>query len=298
MIVQLLLIALGFALLIKGADWLVDGASTIAKSLGVSDIIIGLTIVSFGTSAPEIVVNAIASINHNHDMVLGNVIGSCNINLLVVLGISGLISPLLIQKQTGKKEIPILLGITLVMYIIFKSFLSVNGVPGLTRVEAFISLFLFGGFLFYIFKQIKSDKEELELIAGPTDDKKWKQILLIVVGITGLTLGGNLVESNAVKIAEHFGVSQRVIGLTIVALGTSLPEMATSVVAAIKKNNDIAVGNIIGSNIFNLLSDYGHKRIFIHPIEYSNIFDADLLLLIGGTAFMNARCVHRQKIPA
>lgn len=282
MTIAILLIALGFVLLIKGADWMVAGSSALAKKNNISNLAIGLTIVAFGTSAPELVVNSFASFQGHSDIVFGNVIGSNNFNLFVILGIVGLISPLVVQSSTVWKEIPLSLFAVIILYVLGNHFFY-QETSTLTRMDALLLFVMFGLFLFYVYKQLKTDTVEPEIVSLPISTLKiWT---LIIAGLAGLVLGGKLVVDNAVQVATAMGVSEKIIGLTIVAAGTSLPELVTSVVAALRKNNDIAIGNIIGSNIFNIFLILSVSA-FIRPIEYKPLFNFDLYLLAGGTVFL------------
>ncbi len=282
MILYLALIIVGFFVLIKGADWLVDGASALAKKYKISDLAIGLTIVAFGTSAPELVVNTFASFKGHQDIVFGNIIGSNNFNLFIILGLSGLITPLLVQKSTVKFEIPISLLAAVVLFLMTNDTLFGSG-NTLSRLEGFILLIFFCGFLYYVYSQLKTSPEDSELEFK--EMKGSKIALLIIAGLAGLVAGGKLVVDNAIHIAHTLGVSEKIIGLTIVALGTSLPELATSAVAAVKKKADIAVGNIIGSNIFNIFLILGVSSI-IRPIKYTLSFNTDIAILVAGTLFL------------
>lgn len=282
MTLQIILLLVGFVLLIKSADWLVDGASALAKKHNVSDLAIGLTIVAFGTSAPELVVNIFAALQSHDDIVFGNIIGSNNFNLFMILGIAGLITPLAVQHSTVWKEIPFSLIAVIVLFLL-TTVLFGEGNVTLSRFEGILLLLLFAGFLFYVFKQLKSDPDDLKIEHKQmTSTKIW---MLIIIGLAGLVGGGRLVVTNAVEMATALGVSQKIIGLTIVAMGTSLPELATSVVAAMKKNNDIAVGNIIGSNIFNIFLILGLSAV-LNPVEYNRGFDTDMILLAAGTVLL------------
>ncbi|MDX1471754.1 MAG: calcium/sodium antiporter [Flavobacteriaceae bacterium] len=282
MLIPIILIFLGFILLIKGADWMINGASTLAKKHNVSDLAIGLTIVAFGTSAPELVVNSVASFEGHSNIVLGNVIGSNNFNLFVILGIVGLIFPISVQSSTVWKEIPISLLAAIVMLFLANGFYFF-GEHSLSRLDGFILLILFISFLYYVYRQMQNDSPSEAIPLAPTSNLKiWA---LIIVGLAGLVIGGKLVVDNAVEIATELGVSQKIIGLTILAAGTSLPELVTSVVAAFKKRNDVAIGNIVGSNIFNIFFILSISTL-INPIEYDISFNTDLYLLIGGTIFL------------
>ena len=283
MIISLLILTGGLVLLIKGADWLVNGASALAKKYNVSDLVIGLTVVAFGTSAPEMVINVFASAQNHQDIVFGNIIGSNLFNLFAILGISGIIFPLTVQNNTIKKEIPISFLAIIAIFILANDHLFYNSTNVMSRSDGIILFIFFCFFLFYIYKQIKNKSD----IA----DTQVKQLsvlkitLLIIFGLGGLVVGGKLVINSAVDIAKALGVSKKIIGLTIVAAGTSLPELATSVVATVKKNCDIAVGNIIGSNIFNIFLILSVSSL-VRPIKYDISFNNDLYVLAGGTLFL------------
>lgn len=279
MLIQIILLLTGFILLLKSADWLVNGASALAKKLNVSDLAIGLTVVAFGTSTPELVVNVFASVQNHSDIVLGNIIGSNNFNLFVILGISALITPLVVQSSTVWKEIPYSLIAALLLLFLANNFF-VSGNTGLSRIDGLVLLLMFIFFIYYVYTQLKNDSINQNISYHLYSN--FKITLLIIVGLAGLTLGGRLVVSSSIEIAKIFNLSEKVIGLTIVAAGTSLPELATSVVAAFKKNNDIAVGNIIGSNVFNIFFILSVSAI-INPIEYNSKFNIDILLLMLGT---------------
>ncbi|HSP12285.1 MAG TPA: calcium/sodium antiporter [Salegentibacter sp.] len=284
MILSSILLVLGLLVLIYGANYLVEGASALAKKFNISDLAIGLTIVAFGTSAPELVVNTIASIQGHQDIVFGNVIGSNNFNLFIILGITGLITPLAVQSSTAWKEIPISLIAVIILFMLVNDGMLETGAENiLERWEGILLLVGFLGFLFYVYKQLSSE-ESLET----SPEKKLsnlKMSLFIAGGLAGLIIGGQLVVSNAISIAENLGISEKIIGLTVIAAGTSLPELATSIVAAIKKNADIAVGNIVGSNIFNILLILGTASV-IRPVSYTDSFNTDLYILAGGTLFL------------
>ncbi len=276
MIFSAFLIIIGFALLILGADWLVNGASNIAKRFHIPEIIIGLTIVSIGTSMPELFVSTTSSLDGFSDMAIGNVIGSNMCNLLLILGISTIIKPVKFQKETMIFEIPMCLTFTIIFMIICNTGRTIN------RVEASILMILFILFITYTIimgkKQSSIDKEN-ESENETQKGSLLKDIILIIIGIIGLKIGGDLAVNNAVEIAKFFNVSEKIISLTILAVGTSLPELVTSVTAAIKGNSDIAIGNIIGSNIFNMLLIIGVAS-FIKPIIYNVSYNMDLSILI------------------
>lgn len=281
MIIPLLLVIAGFVSLILGANWLVDGASALAKKFKVSDLAIGLTIVAFGTSAPELVVNVIASIKGYSDIILGNIIGSNNFNLFIIIGISGLILPIKVQSSTAWKEIPISLFVSILLLFFLNDF-TFSEQSYSDRIDGFIMLVLFCLFFYYVFNQMKKDPQIQAEKNQPSNIKIWG---FIIIGLIGLILGGQLVVINSISIADNLGVSEKIIGLTIVAAGTSLPELVTSIVAAAKNNSDIAIGNAIGSSVFNILLVLSISSI-IKPIEYNSKFNLDLYILIGGTVFL------------
>ena len=279
MILDIVFIVSGFVFLIKGADWLVGGASGLAKKHNVSDLVIGLTIVAFGTSAPELVVNSIASVDKHSDIVFGNIIGSNNFNLFFILGTVALIFPVTVQRSMIRKEIPFSLVITVLVLVLSNAVLGQKE-NVLSRFEGMALLVLFAAFIYYTFRQsaVDNDVEKIEM-KQMTTLKIWA---LIVIGLSLLVAGGRMVVTGAENIALDLGISEKIIALTIVAAGTSLPELVTSVVAASKKNSDIAIGNVIGSNIFNLLFILPVSAV-IHPVSYATTFNREMLLLIGGT---------------
>ncbi len=281
MIISSILIVIGFTALIFGANWLVDGSSSLAKKNNISDLVIGLTIVAFGTSAPELVVNSLASFNGFSDIVLGNVIGSNNFNLFLILGIAGLIYPITVQSSTAWKEIPISLMTALLLFVLANNFFIGQNFE-ISRIDGIILLSCFVFFLYYVFKQLKSEKVEVITETHKSNLKIWTLILL---GLIGLVIGAKLVVDNSIDVATQLGISQKIIGLTIIAAGTSLPELVTSVVAAFKKNSDIAIGNVIGSNIFNILLILSISAL-INPISFNQNFNQDIFILIGGTAVL------------
>lgn len=281
MAIQILLIAVGFIFLIKGADILVEGSSAIAKKLHISEIIIGLTIVSIGTSMPELFVSTTSAIQGYSDMSVGNIIGSNICNLLLILGISALIRPVEFQKQTKWIENPMSIILTVIFFIMCNRNQDIN------RVEGMILILLFILFLIYtIIMGIRNQKEEAIIqLQGNKEINTLKNIMLIILGIATLKIGGDLVVNNAEKIAISFNISEKIISLTIVAIGTSLPELVTSITAAIKGDSDIAIGNIVGSNIFNMLLIIGTAAV-IKPIQYNVSYNMQMIILFIGMALM------------
>jgi cation:H+ antiporter len=250
---EYIFLILGFIILVKGSDFLVDGASNIARYFGISQLIIGLTIVAFGTSTPELIVNLLSSSSNNTDLAISNVLGSNLFNTLIILGLTSLIAPIGVQKSTVRKEIPMNFLITLVLLVLVNDILLNEGNNILSMGDGLILLLFFIIFFYYIFENVRN--QNLENIKNKDQNKKLKikDFIFVTLGIFMLYLGGDWIVSNAVKISESFGIPQKIIGLTILATGTSLPELVTSITAVRKGNNDIAVGNVVGSNIFNIL---------------------------------------------
>ncbi|WP_229741345.1 calcium/sodium antiporter [Planktosalinus lacus] len=275
---NILLLLVGFVALIFGASKLVDAASGLAAKFGIPNIVIGLTIVAFGTSAPELVVNIIAAVNENTQMVLGNVLGSNIFNILGILGISAIIYPLAVKTNTTWYEIPLnLLAAIVVLVVSADIFLIGDGQNIISRSDAILLLLFFTVFLVYTIAVSKSEKT-----AEKTEVKQYKTVtavFFIIIGLAGLIVGGQLIVSSATSIAQQIGLSERVIGLTIVSIGTSLPELATSIVAVKKKNVDIAIGNVVGSNIFNVFFVLGVSA-FINPVSIAQNAFLDIVLNI------------------
>jgi cation:H+ antiporter len=285
MLVYVLFIV-GFALLIKSADILVSGASAIARTLRVSDMVIGLTIVSFGTSMPELIVSTLSAFKGNADIAIGNILGSNIANILLILGVAAIFYPLPIKENTMLSEIPFSLAAALLLGFLANAALLVD-TPELmlSRLDGGILLFFFLLFMVYIYRlalqgpSAESSAEAAKSLALP------KAIFFIIAGVLGLFLGGKWVVDGAVKMANSFGVSQSLIGLTIVAVGTSLPELVTSAVAAYKKSTDIAVGNVVGSNIFNILWILGISAL-IRPLPFDVLSNTDILVVIFSSSLL------------
>ncbi|NJW51693.1 calcium/sodium antiporter [Salinimicrobium oceani] len=286
MLINILLLLGGFVALIFGANTLVDAASSLASRWGVPSIVIGLTIVAFGTSAPELVVNVFAATSGSTDMVLGNVLGSNIFNVLGILGISALLFPLSVKTNTTWIEIPLsLLAGICVLVIASDIFLDGSAGNLISRSDGIILLLFFLIFLVYNLVVAKSGgaDEEMETKNYSTG----KAVMFIILGLAGLVLGGRLIVTSAVEIAEVIGLSERVIGLTVVSIGTSLPELATSIIAVRKKNVDIAIGNVVGSNIFNIFFILGVSGTIVPlDINPSSIFDIAVNILAGLLLFI------------
>lgn len=282
MVIQILLLVLGFALLVKGADWFVDGAAGIATKFGIPQLVIGLTIVAMGTSAPEAAVSITAAFAGNAEITIGNIVGSNVLNILIILGITALVNPVAVQKSSLIFDIPVVLLATAILFV-----LGYDG--NISRLDGIIMLVVFVAYLFFLFwdakrpKKLESaevKKEEAEKEETKNEGKNLslpKALIFTVIGLVLIVAGSNFVVKSATFIATALGLSQRFIGLTIVALGTSLPELFTSVTAAMKKNSDIAVGNIVGSNIFNILFIVGLSGLII-PVPFAPAFRFDTLV--------------------
>ena len=274
MLIQLALLAVGFVLLVKGADWFVDGAASVAAKLGIPQLVIGLTIVAMGTSAPEAAVSLTAAFHGNADITIGNVVGSNILNVLIILGLAALICPMAVAKLTTFVDIPVTFGVSLLLLV-----LGLDG--SISRLDAGILLVVFIGYLSYLFTMTKKG-----LISGESEEEGAKiqsvpkALLFTALGLALIIVGSSLAVDAASAIAKMLGLSERFIGLTIVALGTSLPELFTSVAAAIKKNPDMAIGNIVGSNIFNILFIVGLSGMVI-PVPFAPAFRFDMIFAAG-----------------
>lgn len=286
MIINILLIILGFFLLIKGADILVDGSSNIAKKFHIPEIVIGLTIVAIGTSMPELMVSLNASIKGLSDISLGNVIGSNLANLLLILGVTSIIKPLVFKRETKLIESPFTLFIT-ILFFIFANYAIFGDINVISRGEGIVLLLLCVLFIIYNLIMAKKgnefDREKVKI--NKKEEKKiniLKSLIMIIIGIIGLKFGGDFVVENVRELAISFGISEKLVSLTIVAFSTSLPELITSITATKKGEEDMAIGNIIGSQILNILLIIGISSV-ISPITYSISYNMDLYILIGAS---------------
>lgn len=279
MFLNIILLIVGFVLLIKGADLFVDGASSTAQNFKVSKMLIGLTIIAFGTSAPEFAVSMQALAKGSTDMVLGNVIGSNILNILLILGVAALIHPIKIRDNTVKKELPLCLLISTLVVVVFLDIRLANGlVNQITRSDGIIILLFFTVFIYYLLTLVKQKKESNE--EEKPKFKIGKSLLFVVLGLLGIILGSNMVVNNASGIATKLGLSERIIALTIIAFGTSLPELVTTIVSSRKGEQDLLLGNIIGSNIFNICVVLGIPVAIFGTITPSSFNTVDLILLI------------------
>ena len=284
-ILQLFILIFGFLLLVKGADFFVDGSSKIAKKFGISELIIGLTIVAMGTSAPETAVSIAAALKGTADISIGNVVGSNILNILIILGISATIRTIKVGKTTIKYEIPFMIAISALLLLL--------GLDGTIDFKDGIILWLlFIAYLTYLIIMAKKDKQKKEKKSKVII---WQVILATLGGLALIIVGSDISVDAASKIARYAGLSERFIGLTIVALGTSLPELITSVTAAFKGNNDIAIGNIVGSNIFNILFVIGTSSLIL-PITFASTFKIDSLVMIGAALLLFICSLGKQKL--
>ena len=275
----------GLLLVIYGAEWLVNGASGIARRAGISEFVIGLTIVGFGTSCPELVVSLTGAFKGLADISIGNVVGSNIYNTLLILGVTSMVAPMAITKNNKMRDIPLVFGVTL-LFILFGKFNQ-----DISRLEGIMFLLIFVGYIWYCFKftprEEKSDTKEKQL-------KIWQAILLVLAGLAGLIGGGQLFVNSATNIAHMIGVSDKFIAITILALGTSLPELATCVVAAAKNKGQLALGNILGSNIFNILLIIGTSAV-VTPLNFGSMNNIDLGVLLLSTILLFASCYVAKK---
>lgn len=294
MLLNIVYLIVGLGLILWGADALIDGSSAIAKKWGVSDLIIGLTIVAFGTSAPELTISIISAINGNPGMAIGNVVGSNIFNVLAIIGITALFRPIRIEKNIMTNEIPLVVLSALALLVIGNGrALDSSAFAEISRTDGILLLFFFAIFTRYTFSQVKKEPEVSLGVSGtgvPSGSatpeslqrniKMWKSLLMVVLGLGGLIVGGDRFVAGASGIASGLGVSDAVIGLTIVAAGTSLPELATSITAAMKGKTGIALGNVIGSNIYNIFLVIGCSAT-IRQLPFGDINNLDLLVLTG-----------------
>lgn len=289
-VIQLALLAVGFVLLVKGADWFVEGASRVAEKFGIPQLVIGLTIVAMGTSLPEAAVSVSAALKGSAEITIGNVVGSNIMNVLLILGITSVITPIAVQMSTVKYEIPFVILVSAVLMGIGYTDNVVGRVDG---VILWALMLCYLGYLLVMAKKGEGLSEEM-----PETDKPmpvWKMLLLIVAGAVMIVVGSDVAVDAATELARIFGMSERLIGLTIVAFGTSLPELVTSATAAIKGKADIAVGNIVGSNIFNILFVVGTSAL-ITPVAYAANFFVDSIVCIATAILLWVLVVRKKRL--
>jgi len=279
------LLVIGFALLIKGADFFVDGASCIAHLMRISPLLVGLTIVAFGTSAPEATVSIIAAINDSSDISIGNIVGSNILNTSLIVGVAAFLYPLKVERKTIKKEIPFTLLSGGVLLILMSDKVLRGFSNQIDRSDGLILLVFLSIFLYYVFEVAKNNRETNHRDAVPGHETWGKSLILILAGLIGILIGGNMVVNNATTIAYDIGMSEALIGLTVVAIGTSLPELVTSIAAAMKKQSEIALGNIVGSNIFNILFVLGVTST-INPLDVNDKVFTDVFVMLALTVIL------------
>lgn len=284
MLINIVLLVMGLVVVLKGADWLTDGAVNIASRFGVSQMVIGLTIVAMGTSMPELCVSMVSALKGTPDLAVGNVVGSNTLNTLLIVGCSALVAPIMVKRSSVRRDIPFAVLASLLMLIF-----CLDG--GIDRLDAALLFILFAVFMFVTVKYGKNEGTEAKTTAAPLG----KAALLLVVGLVCLILGSNLFVDNASFIASTLGVSDAVIGLTIVAGGTSLPELATSMVSAKKGNSDIAIGNVIGSNVFNILMIIGVTGL-VKPMHIKGITSLDLIVMLTSMLLLWFFCRTTYKV--
>ena len=284
MLINIVLLVMGLVVVLKGADWLTDGAVNIASRFGVSQMVIGLTIVAMGTSMPELCVSMVSALKGTPDLAVGNVVGSNTLNTLLIVGCSALVAPIMVKRSSVRRDIPFAVLASLLMLIF-----CLDG--GIDRLDAALLFILFAVFMFVTVKYGKNEGTEAKTTAAPLG----KAALLLVVGLVCLILGSNLFVDNASFIASTLGVSDAVIGLTIVAGGTSLPELATSMVSAKKGNSDIAIGNVIGSNVFNILMIIGVTGL-VKPMHIKGITSLDLIVMLASMLLLWFFCRTTYKV--
>lgn len=284
MLINIVLLVMGLVVVLKGADWLTDGAVNIASRFGVSQMVIGLTIVAMGTSMPELCVSMVSALKGTPDLAVGNVVGSNTLNTLLIVGCSALVAPIMVKRSSVRRDIPFAVLASLLMLIF-----CLDG--GIDRLDAALLFILFAVFMFVTVKYGKNEGTEAKTTAAPLG----KTALLLVVGLVCLILGSNLFVDNASFIASTLGVSDAVIGLTIVAGGTSLPELATSMVSAKKGNSDIAIGNVIGSNVFNILMIIGVTGL-VKPMHIKGITSLDLIVMLASMLLLWFFCRTTYKV--
>ncbi len=294
MALQIFILLAGLSLILFGANWLVDGSSSIAKRFGISEFVIGLTIVGIGTSTPEMVVSFLSSFQGKADMAIGNIVGSNIFNTMMILGVTALIAPLTITKSNLKKDIPLNIIVTILLILLGMNFtLFGKGQDQLSRIDGVILLAVFAWYIWTSFRSDTADSEEDG--EGIKEYKTGISVLLIVSGLAGLIIGGRLFVNSATELAKMFGVSDKFIAITVMAAGTSMPELATCVVAALKGRGQLALGNVLGSNISNILLILGGAAL-INPLSFSGMTYVDLgAVLLSAIFILGSAYLFRKK---
>lgn len=294
MALQIFILLAGLSLILFGANWLVDGSSSIAKRFGISEFVIGLTIVGIGTSTPEMVVSFLSSFQGKADMAIGNIVGSNIFNTMMILGVTAMIAPLAITKSNLKKDIPLNIIVTILLILLGMNFtLFGKGQDQLSRIDGVILLAVFAWYIWTSFRSDTADSEEDG--EGIKEYKTGISVLLIVAGLAGLIIGGRLFVNSATELAKMFGVSDKFIAITVMAAGTSMPELATCVVAALKGRGQLALGNVLGSNISNILLILGGAAL-INPLSFSGMTYVDLgAVLLSAIFILGSAYLFRKK---
>lgn len=296
MLSQILILIAGLILILCGANWLVDGSSSIAKRFGISEFVIGLTIVGIGTSTPEMVVSFLSSFQGKADMAIGNIVGSNIFNTMMILGVTALISPLAITKSNIKRDIPLNIFVTVILILLGMNFTIFGmGQDQLSRIDGAILLAVFAWYLWVSFKSDNGNSEKDG--EGIKEYKTFVSVLLIIAGLAGLVIGGRLFVNSATELAKMFGVSDKFIAITVMAAGTSMPELATCVVAALKGRGQLALGNVLGSNISNILLILGGAAL-INPLSFSGMTYVDLGAVLISAIFilLSAYCFKKKTL--
>ena len=294
MVVNVLLLIVGFIILIKCADFFIESASSIAQKLKISKTLVGLTIIAFGTSLPEFAISMSALANNRADMLLGNVIGSNILNILLILGVAAIIRPISIKTNTLKKELPFVMLISTVLITLFLDIKLSHGIVNeISRADGIIILLFFSIFVYYLVTLSKTKNENADILPKYS---LFKSVILFVLGLVGVIIGSNLIVNNASLIAKYMGISDRLISLTIIAIGTSLPELVTTVVAAKKSEQDMLVGNIIGSNIFNICVVLGIPVTIYGALPSSSFLTIDLIMFIASAVLLFIFAITKKKI--
>ena len=292
MTIQILILLAGLLLILLGANYLVDGSSSVAKRFGISEFVIGLTIVGIGTSTPEMVVSFMSSFQGKADMAIGNIVGSNIFNVVAILGITALIAPITITKSNLKKDIPLNIGVTLLLILLGMNYTIFGyGEDKLSRIDGIILLAIFAWYLYSSFKSDTPDQDEeggIKVLSMPVS------ILMIVGGLAGLIIGGKLFVNSATELARMFGVSDKFIAITVMAAGTSMPELATCAVAAFKGRGQLALGNILGSNISNILLILGGAAL-INPLSLTGMTTVDLGTILLSSVFIFLSAIFFKK---
>ena len=295
--IQIIILIIGFIILIKGADWLISGASSAALNFKVSKMLIGLTVVAFGTGAPEFAVSISSMLSGNNDMLLGNVIGSNILNIMLLIGIGAVIHPIMVKRASIRKELILLLVASAALVVLFLDTIFAGATANtITRADALVCLLLFGIFFYFIIKSTRASRKEKKKRAEKPEYTLGKSLLLVVIGLVGVVAGSQFVVNSASFIASAIGISDRIIALTIVAFGTSLPELITTITAAKRGENELLIGNIVGSNLFNICIVLGLPVLIFGEIVPTDFAVIDLIMLLASVVILYLITIKDRKI--